>query len=109
MTLVYKLFGVPQTFNEFVDKAKRTDKKSECSLGDLHGTVLAKAEMGRDALKEAIQTAEKLQGFGLDVTISGKTLAEAHQAMAEYAKEITEMKEKYGDPARVVLSSSAQQ
>ena len=139
MTLKYKLFGIPGTFEEFVDKIKNKGQKQvnivlgsyndegglgvqffnyhvyimlesgnirlklneriHMRLGDLYGTVVGKAEVEKNGLKDAIEAAERLQKSSLEVTVKGDknySVDEAKKLIDEYDAKIIEMKEKYG-------------
>lgn len=135
MSIAYKLFGIPKTFDEFVDKVKRRGKTQvdvflgaynagglaplfdyHCyvglqsgktklklnehiheRLGLLYRTRIGKAEVEQAALKEAVETAEKLQGLGLEATINGEPIAKAREDIPQYGNFIKEIKQKYGE------------
>ena len=126
MTISYKLFGIPRTFDEFVDKVKKKNGEKRLDvilrlnmipdlspkLGSRKTTLRYKTYVGvragrtrltisknnypfsRDfdvynrqryefsqkATTEAIETAEKLQNFGLEATINKMSVDEIKEA-----------------------------
>lgn len=64
--------------------------------GHLFHTLIGKAEVEQASLREAVETAEKLRNLGLEATVNGEPVDKARAAIAQYAKGIEEMRQKYG-------------
>lgn len=132
MSLVYRLLGIPRTFEEFVDKAAKKGhrtvnvvlnnyddegsswnyhvlvslqvenirlkllKYTHVRMGDLHATVIGKAEIEKTALERAVEAAEQLRERGFEVTIQRKPLDAARDAIALYREQILNKKREFG-------------
>lgn len=92
-------FGVPNYHNfAFLEAGKiklKLHERVHVRTNNLYHVVVGKAENERDTLRDAIETAETLQGAGLDVTIIGESVDSAREALAKYDVGIEEMRQEY--------------
>ena len=136
MSICYKLFGKPNTFDEFTDKVRRKkidkinirmfadddpigaggplhdycghvrlfadniqlklEKHRHIRLGDLHMTIVGKAEVDAKLHEDAISSAKKLSQLGFNVTIAGKPISRAKKKLEELNKYIVVKREEFG-------------
>ena len=81
----------------FAGKIKlNLQKHTHVRLGDLHQTIIGKAEIDRAVYKDAINSAEKLTQLGFDVTIAGKPVSNAKKTLIELDEYIKEKREEFG-------------
>lgn len=75
----------------------RLNERTHARSGNLYDTVIGKAEVEQATLKEAVETAEKLQSIGLEATVNGRPVGETREALAQCDKGIEKMRQKCED------------
>lgn len=111
MTLIYNLFGIPRTFEEFVDKVRKSEQTQvdvvTWSYYDSHFNCYVELQAGetrlnlkkekwygdfvdnvhtiqRILLEKAIEAGEKLGNFGLQAIINGELIDKARERVNVY-------------------------
>lgn len=70
----------------------KLNKHTYIRTGNLSASIIGKAKVGQDALKEAIEIAEKLKGLGFEATICDISIDEAREDLPKYDKIIEKQK-----------------